>query len=521
MVQLIDIHGNPLKRDSIRESQTAKLTGLHREFASHPAKGLTPARLANILLRAEQGDIIAQHELFMDMEERDAHLFSEMSKRKRAVLVPDWSVEPPRNASAAEKADAEYANEVLADMDNIEDLFLDLLDGIGHGFSAIEMPGWSKQGGEWLPNGFEHRPQTWFQLANDNQNELRLRGPAGGEELTPGLWIMHRAKARSGYIARTGLYRVLVWPYIFKNYATSDLAEMLEIYGLPIRIGKYPPGTAEDEKTTLLRAVAGLGHSAAGIIPTSMSIDFEDAAEGQSDPFMAMMRYSDDAMSKAILGGTLTSNTSASGGGAHALGNVHNEVRKDLRDADCKQLADTISRDLIWPLVTLNRPGEKDARRSPRLKFDLREPEDLTSMSRALPAFVSMGMQIPQSWAHDKTGIPVAAEGEPVLQAKRAAPEPTQQAALARIISPVYRDQQQLDDAINNIPPAQLQAQSVQMLKPLVDAINNGASETEVMGMLMELLPDMDETALADTLHKAMFAADVWGRLFAAAERVN
>lgn len=77
MVQLIDIHGNPLKRDSIRESQTAKLTGLHREFANHPAKGLTPARLANILLRAEQGDIIAQHELFMDMEESATRICSQ------------------------------------------------------------------------------------------------------------------------------------------------------------------------------------------------------------------------------------------------------------------------------------------------------------------------------------------------------------------------------------------------------------------------------------------------------------
>nr|WP_250636881.1 DUF935 family protein [Pseudomonas aeruginosa] len=38
------------------------------------------------------------------MEERDAHLFAEMSKRKRAILGLDWAVEPPRNASAAEES---------------------------------------------------------------------------------------------------------------------------------------------------------------------------------------------------------------------------------------------------------------------------------------------------------------------------------------------------------------------------------------------------------------------------------
>ncbi|WP_308197178.1 phage portal protein family protein, partial [Achromobacter xylosoxidans] len=40
---------------------------------------------------------------------------------------------------------------------------------------------------------------------------------------------------RSGYIARTGLFRVLAWPWLFKNFAVRDLAEFLEIYGLPLR----------------------------------------------------------------------------------------------------------------------------------------------------------------------------------------------------------------------------------------------------------------------------------------------
>ncbi|WP_250636879.1 phage portal protein family protein [Pseudomonas aeruginosa] len=81
-------------------------------------------------------------------------------------------------------------------------------------------------------------------------------------------------------MARSGLFRVLAWPYLFRHYATSDLAEMLEIYGLPIRLGKYPPGTADEEKATLLRAVTGLGHAAAGIIPETMAIDFQQAAPG-------------------------------------------------------------------------------------------------------------------------------------------------------------------------------------------------------------------------------------------------
>ncbi len=94
-----------------------------------------------------------------------------------------------------------------------------------------------------------------------------------------------------------------------------------------------------------------------------MAIDFQQAAQGSSDPFLAMMRQSEDAISKAVLGGTLTSTTSQSGGGAFALGQVHNEVRHDLLASDARQLAATLSRDLLWPLLVLNRPGSPDVRR--------------------------------------------------------------------------------------------------------------------------------------------------------------
>ncbi|MDF5993885.1 DUF935 family protein [Pseudomonas aeruginosa] len=152
----------PPRTQQLRKQQTAHLAGLAKEFANHPAKGLTPAKLARILIEAEQGQLQAQAELFMDMEERDAHLFAEMSKRKRAVLGLDWTIEPPRNASAAEKADAEYLHELLLDLEGIEDLMLDCMDGVGHGYSAIELE-WSLQDGSGC-----RRPSTTGRRAGFN-----------------------------------------------------------------------------------------------------------------------------------------------------------------------------------------------------------------------------------------------------------------------------------------------------------------------------------------------------------------
>jgi len=517
---IVDIYGRPLKQETLRQPQTSKLGALFKEYAEHPAKGLIPAKLARILLDAERGNLKDQCELFQDMEERDAHLYADMSKRKRAILGLPWSVEPPSRASTQEKKDAAYANEILEDQDGLEDLFLDQANGIGYGFGASEIE-WQQYGRDWLPKYFHYRPQSWFQLNPDNQDELRLReaGVPEGVPLNPFGWIIHRPRALSGYVARTGLFRVLAWPYLFKNYAITDLAEMLEIYGLPLRIGKYPTGTTDDEKTTLLRAVTGLGHSAAGIIPESMVIEFQQAAQGTSDPFLAMQSWADSAMSKAILGGTLTSQTSDSGGGSYALGEVHDKVRHDLLESDAKQLANTINNYLLWPLLALNRAGNNDIRRMPKFVFDTKQTEDIEKIAKAVPALVNVGLKISNSWVHERTGIPEPIEGEAVLQLQQsAAPafltaQPNKSLA---ILTQVGEGQQGIDKAANALKPKDINTEMVELLKPVYErlqALGDKASAEDFYEAVLDSYPDLDDSQLREMLANVIFATSVWGKL--------
>lgn len=414
-MSIVDINGNPLKSAALKEPQTAEVAWLKREFAAHPARGLTPSKLAQILEAAEQGDIRAQHELFLDMEEKDGHILAEMGKRKRALLTADWDVVPPRNASAAEKKLAGYLKELMQDIPNFEDVILDALDAIGHGFSCQEIE-WEMIGNEWLPKSLTQRPQGWFQTDLDTRTQIRLRDLSlNGAELIPFGWVTHVHKAKSGYLARCGLHRGLAWPFLFKSYSVGDLAEFLEIYGLPLRLGKYQTGASEDEKTTLLRAVMSIGHDAAGIIPEGMSVEFQEAAKGTETPFEAMIAWCERTQSKLILGGTLTSQADGKSS-TNALGNVHNEVRHDLVVSDAIQLAGTFTRDLLYPLLALNKGGVSDRRRLPKFQFVFDDTEDLKTLADALPQLVGVGMQIPAEWAHQRAGIPLPDEGAPVLQ---------------------------------------------------------------------------------------------------------
>lgn len=517
---IVDHTGKPFDIKQLQEPQTAHIAQLRSEFENHPSRGLTPVKLAGILRAAEQGDLVAQHELFMDMEEKDAHLFSDMQKRRMAVTQLEWSIVPPINASAEEIKHAEFVSETLTAMEDFGDVLFDMTDGIGHGFAPLEMT-WGREDGVQMPVKIEHRPQSWFKLSLNpdlSRNELRLRdNSADGQRLWEFGWIMHLHRARSGYISRSGLFRVLAWPFLFKNFAVRDLAEFLEIYGLPLRLGTYGVGATEKDKATLLRAVINIGHDAAAIIPAGMAIDFKNAAQGDNKSFDAMISLMERSMSKTILGGTLTSSEGSHG--TQALGNVHNEIRKDLRNNDAKQLAATIKAQLVYPLLKLNK-GLADPRRCPSLVFDTQEPEDIKLMADSLPKLVDMGMQITVQHAHSKLKIPMAAKGEAVLRSSKGPapasdepPTPPGKKGTAALKARLPADQgDELDDLVAEMAGDWVEVMG-ETMTPVLAALKSASSLEEFRDALEGSLAEANPAQLAEALARGQFAARVWGQL--------
>ncbi|WP_027853381.1 DUF935 domain-containing protein [Marinobacterium litorale] len=508
---ILDINGQPFDLQDLEEPQTeadSKLAQLHRHFGSHPSSGLTPAKLATIMQEAEQGDLMRQCELAEDMEEKDAHIQSELGKRKLAMQGPDWNIVPPPNASAAEKRDTEMIEELLRSATWLDDAIFDSGDAILKCFSNQELR-WEYGDKTHYITDTEWRDPSWFQTHPDNRNQLRLRdGSHEGAELRNFGWISHQAKAKSGYLSRRGLVRVLAWPFLFKNYSVRDLAEFLEIYGLPLRLGKYPEGASEREKLTLLRAVMSIGHNAGGIIPRGMEIEFQKAAEGQSDPFMAMMNWCEKSQSKAILGGTLTSQADGKTS-TNALGNVHNEVRQEIRDADLKALANTFTRDIVYPLYVLNGRSFKSPRRIPRFEFDLNEPEDLTLFSKPLKGLVELGVQIPTSWVYEKTRIPQPAGDEPVLTIQPRMPALPQQTKLAALKAGDQQNQDVVEQYVGQLQEVTSDS-STALIDQIRELVDSADSLEAIRDGLMEL--ELDASELADAMAEALQAAALAGR---------
>lgn len=507
-------------RDNAQPVQSDEDPWLYQNVPTHPAVGLDVSRVYALFSAAEQGDIEAQSDLFTDMEEHDGHLFSELSKRKRALLTLPFAVKPPPDASDAEKKIAADADWALHNLPGLRDMMQDMLDAIGHGFACIEIK-WGQNNGLWLPQAFLKRPARAFTLPQSDLNCIRLnQGGTDGEPLWDMGWIVHKHKSKSGPVAQSGLFRVLVWTYLFKNLSARDWAQFLNLYGLPFRIGKYDSTMDDAERMNLLRGIRMLGREAGGIIPKESEIQLVTTPPGQSAPFFNMIDWCEKVQSKVILGGTLTSQADGKTS-TNALGNIHNEVRHDLLAGDALAVADTLTHQLLWPILALN--GQYDPAHAPRIEFDTREAVDLSTLMDVVIKAQSAGFAITPQWLSDKSGIPLPKDGESVLKPmsrqlqNAAALSQAMQARLAALSMPVTADaaeQLQLDAA-----PAVLAGEAVKgvdnLLRPLMVRIAAASTPDAVYDLLADSYPQLDDAALQALLGRAVFVSEVWGNLHA------
>lgn len=415
---LVDLNGRPLKRETLAVEIARPAIGSVRSIASgHPAQGLDPSRLANLLLAAENGNAIAYYELAEEMEEKDLHYLSVLGTRKRAVAQLPIEVEPADESEQA-KADAKLVEDWL-DRDMLEAEFFDILDAVGKGTSTVEIV-WKQTKDSWLPSALKWRDPRWFEFDQYDGETLRLRGGIDGaagmpEDLPAAKFITHMHPAKSGLAIRSGLARIAAWGYMFKNFAIKDWVTFLESFGHPLRIGKYGPNESEANKRILEAALYSLGSDAAAAFPDTMSVEFVDRKAGTApnDLWRSHAEYFDLQISKAVLGQTNTTDAQAGGLGS-GQANVHNDVRGDIERADAKILAATLNRDLVVPIVMLNH-GLRE--KYPRLKIGRPDEVDVAAMITSAKDLVAMGVRIDGEELRERAGLPAEKDPKNVLVA--------------------------------------------------------------------------------------------------------
>jgi len=497
------------------------LTGFRQAWVWRPLASLTPAQVAEILRRASMGDA---HDFLIaaaDIEEKDLHYRAVLQTRKLAVAGLPWDVQPADESRAAKKA-ADLARRVLEAID-MPELMVQLLDAISKGYAVAEIL-WQTDGPTWTPAAILPREAHWFRFDRETGRELRLcDGTPDGEQLPPYKFICHTPKIMAGIPIMGGLARSALWAWVFKSYALRDWAAFAELYGQPIRIGKYEQGATREDIAVLKRAVFELGSDAGAVIPASMALEIVEssAKSASADLYQRLIEYLDRQVSKAVLGQTLTTDQGSSGSLAQAR--VHDEVRADLMRADARALAATLTRDLITPLIALNMPDAP----LPRLTLIVEEPEDMAALADQLAKLAPLGLPIPQRWVREKWGIPEAAPDEPVLgqqgsgimdQGSGIRDQGSETQSAHRRMQFAQAQAEPAPDALDELVAEALsgwEPQMQPMVDPLQALLDRAAAEGWTAQQLIDALPgvidDMDAAQLTDALARAAFVARLAG----------
>ena len=391
---------------------------------------LDPSRLASAFAAADEGFITDQAALFELVEEQDPHIFSELAKRRRAVTGLGWQMQPRDDANQSELDRTTELADMLQKIPRFEDAQYDLTDAIGKGFAALELD-W-KPGSTWLPQNLLWVPQRMFQIGRDT-GALQFLKMGMPEALRPWGWLIHEHRAKSGYIEQAALFRVLAWTYAYKAYNVRDMQRFLELYGLPLRLGKYPGGIQTKQRDELLRAVRNIGHDGAGVIPNTMSIEFVQATKtGTVSDFLSAIEYWERKQSLAILGGTLTSQADGKTS-TNALGEIHDKVRREIMLHDVRQITPSINTMLVRPIVLINGMFPED--RIPSFCYLTEETVDQGKMADVLSKAANIGMGIDVEYAHQVMQIPRADKKAKMLVPPGRSLAQTPASALTRLVA--------------------------------------------------------------------------------------
>lgn len=512
--------------DLDREIGGATTMGVRKPSDSNFSAGITPQRLATLLLNAKGGEPADFLNLAEEMEERDGHYASVLGTRKRAVTQLSIKIEDA-SSSARDKEIGDHFRRWLK-RGRLQNELFDILDAVGKSISFTEIV-WDKSKIPWMPARLIWRQPSWFQFDKNDWETPRLRDDANvdGLDLSPAKWIVHRHPAKSGLTVRSGVGFICAWTYLLQLLARTDWAAFVNVYGQPIRLGKYPPGTGDDDRRTLMRAVASIGADAAAIFPSAMTMELVQPGKAGGEAFKAFLDYLHQTTSKVVLGQTATTDAIA---GGHAVGEEHNLVRGDIRDADAVLLSTTLQEQLVDPWTRINFADAEP----PRLSIDYEENEDVKATLDGAFGLADRGVRIDAKQLRDKLGLVEPVGDVEILGPISAAPaEPAQEPP-----APARRPRPRL--VASNVTPAQIstalnaasaakRAQAIQdqllaaleeagqpaidgWLDRIEEALNAADTLEDFARRMMDLYPELETESLTTVVGQALALANVSGR---------
>lgn len=345
-------------------------------------------------------------------------------------------------------------------------------------------------------NWIGEKPMEWFEPKNDGRLIYR-QDESGIESEVDQIFKFFLTQRKATYKQPYGkaLLTVVYWLDFFRKNGFKFWAKFLERFGTPILKGKCKNSEPDDMNQALLNAHA----------QSVISIDAEDEVEilaassgNAGASFETFNNTIIRQIQKVILGQTLTSGTD--GTGSRALGEVHDNVRKDKLNADIRLVTPTFQA-IVDALCALNGWGEHEiilGEKSKQLNKDQAERD--VKLKDAGAVFTNQYFIREYGLQEGDLAEPLPSQ-TPQPQFKAI---PSKPFSFAASVNGLTQEQQELDE---------LADQNFKLLSDndLKDLILSSESIEELQTSLFAIAKTADKSQFNEVLDRALFAADILG----------
>lgn len=418
-----------------------------------------------------------------------------LDSRKSGTKKRLWEIDRGKSKSRQAKVIEKFFEKL-----DIRGIINEILDSVFFGFQPIEIM-WEKVGELVLPTKLVGKPAHWFGFDEDSNLLLKTKTNPSGEPLPPRKFVVaqNNPKYENPYGDRVASR--CFWYHRFKKNGVKWWVVFAEKYGMPWIVGKTPRGSQEKEINELLDMLNNMVRDAIGVVPDDSSVDVMSIKQsGSISVYDRLTAYCDAQISKAILGHSAGADSTPGklGGDDLAL-----EAREDLVDNDSNLVESVLNQVIDWT-VEINWGPNVD-----RPKFILYEEDDVDQgqATRDKTLADTGQIQFTEQYFHRTYGFE---KGDFIVLNSRS-PEPNPHVELAERTAH-STDQDDVDELLDSLSPAELQSQIEPVLKPVIELIESAAGYEEVMEKLVDLYPKLDDTKLQNRLGWAMSLARLRGR---------
>jgi phage gp29-like protein len=425
---------------------------------------------------------------------RDAHAGAVLQSRALAVTGKEWEVLPADKSLKAKKV-AEFVKGALLSC-NFDQARQEMLLAVLYGYYPAEVI-WTVRDGQVAIERIRGKHPRRFVF--DMERRPRLLTPSNmtdGEEVPPRKFVVFTYGSSDNPYG-CGLGQSLWWLVWFKKVGIKYWLVLLEKFGMPTAVGKYPPGTDKTQQDALLEALDALQSETGVKIPNTLEIELLEATRQGNVSHQGLCDYMDRAISKRVLGQTLT--TEVKGEGSYAASKTHDEVRGDITKADADLLCECLNATLVKWLVDYNFSGVTDY---PQLWVRTEEGDDLNVLAERDEKLSRQGVRFTAKYYQNTYNL----ESDDFLLT-----EPVQPTVVGKFAES-ENDPPSPAELIADRLDTEAQPAVDKWIERLAGMAEQASSLDELRGMIQAAYSDLPETELGNALAAAMVAAEAAGR---------